>query len=91
MLSSLLELKFQNLSSLAYAGRRDAETAFQGQFWFYLNSVALFSQFFADAFVTHKVQSAAGAFIDAGRPTLRHWLGAVRALTMVGERSVHGL
>jgi len=45
MLSSLLELKFQNLSSLAYAGRRDAETAFQGQFWFYLNSVALFSQF----------------------------------------------
>lgn len=50
MLSSLLELKFQNLSSLAYVGRRDAETAFQGQYWFYLNSIALFSQFLLTPF-----------------------------------------
>ena len=51
MLSSLLELKFQNLSSLAYVGQRDAETAFQGQFWFYLNSIALFSQFLLTPFL----------------------------------------
>lgn len=51
MLSSLLELKFQSLSSLAYVGRRDAETAFQGQYWFYLNSIALFSQFLLTPFL----------------------------------------
>ncbi|NBX40033.1 MAG: hypothetical protein EBR15_01120 [Gammaproteobacteria bacterium] len=45
MISSLLELNFQQLSSLAFEGRRDAETAFQGQFWSYLNGAALLSQF----------------------------------------------
>lgn len=45
VIAAVLDFKFQELLSLEFAGQQDAETAFQGQFWFYLNSSAVVSQF----------------------------------------------
>ncbi|MEK9877583.1 MAG: Npt1/Npt2 family nucleotide transporter, partial [Betaproteobacteria bacterium] len=42
---AVLDFKFQGLLSSAFVGRADEETAFQGQFWFYLNSAAVTFQF----------------------------------------------
>ena len=45
IIAAVLDFKFQGLLSEAFAGRPDEETAFQGQFWFYLNSAAVTFQF----------------------------------------------
>ncbi|MFT7686859.1 MAG: AAA family ATP:ADP antiporter [Candidatus Azotimanducaceae bacterium] len=45
LLSAVLDLKFQSLLSVEYAGRVDEETAFQGWFWGTLNSSVLILQF----------------------------------------------
>mgnify|MGYP005633623375 FL=1 len=45
VIAAVLDFKFQALLSTDFAGQTDAETAFQGDFWFYLNSVAVASQF----------------------------------------------
>ena len=45
IIAAVLDFKFQGLLSEAFVGRPDEETAFQGQFWFYLNSAAVTFQF----------------------------------------------
>jgi AAA family ATP:ADP antiporter len=45
LLSAVLDLKFQSLLSIEYAGRIDEETAFQGWFWGTLNTSVLILQF----------------------------------------------
>lgn len=45
MVAAALDLKFQGILSLEYAGRTDEETAFQGWFFGTLNSVSLALQF----------------------------------------------
>ncbi|MBL4681915.1 MAG: hypothetical protein JKY88_14485 [Pseudomonadales bacterium] len=45
LLSVVLDLKFQSLLSIEFAGRVDDETAFQGWFWGTLNSSVLILQF----------------------------------------------
>ena len=45
IIAAVLDFKFQGLLSEAFAGKPDEETAFQGQFWFYLNSAAVTFQF----------------------------------------------
>ena len=45
VVAAVLDLKFQSLLSLEYAGEQDRETAFQGWFWGTLNSVVLLLQF----------------------------------------------
>lgn len=45
LVSAVLDLKFQSLLSLEYAGRPDEETAFQGWFWGTLNTSAVILQF----------------------------------------------
>lgn len=45
VIAAVLDFKFQTILSADFVGQADAETAFQGDFWFYLNSVAVASQF----------------------------------------------
>lgn len=45
IVSAVLDLKFQGLLSIEFAGARDEETAFQGQFWGTLNTIVLAFQF----------------------------------------------
>jgi len=45
IIAAVLDFKFQGLLSSAFDGQPDQETAFQGQFWFYLNSAAVTFQF----------------------------------------------
>ena len=45
IIAAVLDFKFQGLLSEAFEGRPDEETAFQGEFWFYLNSAAVTFQF----------------------------------------------
>lgn len=45
VVSAVLDLKFQGLLSLEYAGAQDEETAFQGKFWGTLNTSVLVLQF----------------------------------------------
>ena len=45
IIAAVLDFKFQGLLSSEFVGRADEETAFQGQFWFYLNSAAVTFQF----------------------------------------------
>lgn len=45
VIAAVLDFKFQGLLSLEFAGRPDAETAFQGKFWGMLNGSSLLLQF----------------------------------------------
>ncbi len=45
VISAVLDFKFQLLLSDHFLANQDAETEFQGQFWFYLNGTAVLSQF----------------------------------------------
>lgn len=45
VLAAVLDIKFQEVLSLEFAGRPDDETAYQGQFWSVLNSSVLLLQF----------------------------------------------
>ncbi|MGK0400787.1 MAG: AAA family ATP:ADP antiporter [Candidatus Azotimanducaceae bacterium] len=45
IIAAVLDFKFQGLLSATFNGDVDAETAFQGQFWSYLNAVAVAAQF----------------------------------------------
>ena len=47
LIAAVLDFKFQGLLSEYFDGRVDEETAFQGQFWFYLNAAAVAFQFLA--------------------------------------------
>jgi len=45
IMAAVLDFKFQGMLSGAFKGDVDAETAFQGEFWSYLNAVAVAAQF----------------------------------------------
>lgn len=55
LIAAVLDFKFQGLLSETFVGRPDEETAYQGQFWFYLNAAAVAFQFLATPFLLSKL------------------------------------
>ena len=55
LIAAVLDFKFQGLLSESFTGRADEETAFQGQFWFYLNAAAVAFQFLATPVLLSKL------------------------------------